>query len=163
MYELTKDSVIDLRDEERKAIFEHVYDKPDKNYHYLAFDRQFGGYSPLNVYVTNHDASIMRNEKDIFEKLLAKREVCSLYPKLNLTLYPLTKLDGSEYEIDLENIDKHFEDILELNDKVYKTKYLFVNFGHGASNFNQELIFEKLRGLLEKSKMLKGIYIEFLA
>ena len=76
MYELTKDSVIDLRDEERKAIFERVYEKPDKNYHYLAFDRQFGGYSPLNVYVTNHDASIMRDEKDIFETRYADLRGC---------------------------------------------------------------------------------------
>ena len=163
MYELTKDNIITLNEEEDKAVFEEVYNKPANDYHYLAFDRQLGGYCPLNVYVTSHDASIMKDEKAIFEKLLTKREVCSLYPRLRLTLYPLTKLDGPEYEIDLENIDKHFADILELNDKVYKTKYLFVNFGHGASNFNKELIVAKLRELLDKSKLLEKIYLEFLA
>ena len=160
MYKLTKDDVIELNDVEGKAIFDSVYNKPDKNYHYLAFDRQLGGYNPLNVYVTNRDNSVMKDEKDIFESLLVKREICSLYPRLNLSLYPLTKLNGSEYEIDLDNIDKHFQDILELNDKVYKTKYLFVYFGHGASNFNKDLVLTKLRELLEKSKVLENIYIE---
>lgn len=94
--------------------------------------------------------------------LIKKREACSFYPRLKLTLYPLTKLCGSDYEIDLEYIDKHFEYILELNDNHYKTKFLFVNFGHGASNFNQKLVLEHLDTLLKRSKMLKDIYIEFL-
>ena len=162
MYELTKDGVLYLSDEEAKAVFDRVYHKADKNYHYLAFDTQFGGYTPLNVFVTNNNPSIMEHEEAIFKSLLAKKEVCSLYPKLNLTLYPLTKLTDSGYEIDMNGIDKHFADILELNDNTYKTKYLFVNFGQGASNFDQELVLMKLRQLLEKSKLLKKIYIEFL-
>lgn len=163
MYELTKSGVVALNEAEHNSVFSDVYDKGDKNYHYLAFDRQFGGYCPLNVYVSKHEPSLLKREKAVFTMLLAKREACSFYPKLNLTLYPLTKLEGPDYEIDLANVDKHFADILELNDKVYKTKYLFVNFGHGASNFDQDLILGKLGELLKKSKVLEKIYIEFLA
>ncbi len=162
MYKLTKYELIHLSNDERDRIFDRVYNKKDNNYHYLAFERQLGGYSPIHTFISNRDESIMRNEKDIFETLLAKREVCSLYPRLNLTLYPVTKIENSEYEIDLENIDKHFADILELNDEKYKTKFLFVNFGQGATNFNQKLIIKKLRELYKKSKILQAIYIEYL-
>ena len=163
MYELTKNGVAALNESESKTVDHHVYEEDDKNYHYLAFDRQFGGFSPLNCYVNKHEPSLLKKEKAVFTTLLAKREACSFYPTLNLTLYPLTKLEGADYEIDLANVNKHFADILELNDKVYKTKYLFVNFGHGASNFDQGLILGKLGELLKKSKVLEKIYIEFLA
>ena len=162
MYRLTDNDVVYLDDSEFKKIHDAVYVRNDSNYHYLAFDRQLGGYSPLNVYVTNADASIMNDEEDIIKSLLARREICSLYPRLKLSLYPLTRLEGSEYDLDLENIDKHFADILKLNDEVYKTKYMFVNFGHGASNYNKELLLKHLRELKKKSKILEEIYIEIL-
>ena len=31
---------------------------------------------------------------------------------------------------------KHFADILKLNDEVYKTKYMYVDLGHGAKNMD---------------------------
>lgn len=163
MYRLTKYGCVSLDETEAKKLHNLIFDKADKNYHYLAFDRQFGGYSPLNVFIMENQPEMLKEEQNVFETLLAKKEVCSLYPKLNLTLYPLIKLEGTNYELDLENIDKHFGDILELNDRVYKTKYLFVDFGHGADNFNQELILDKLRELFNKSNILEDIFIEFLA
>ena len=83
-----------------------------------------------------------------------------MYPKLKLTLYPLSKINDSSYSIDLDGIDKHFADILELNDKVYKSKFLLVNFGHLPDNFNQELLVTKIIELLEKSLILEEVYFE---
>ena len=163
MYKLKEGAVVALSDDASKAVFDSMYDKSNKDYHYLAFDRQLSGFCPIDCFVRNQDASVREEEEKIFDMLLAKREVCSLYPRLNLTLYPLTKREGPDYEIDLGNIDKHFKDILELNDKVYKTEYLVADFGHGASNFDQDLILKKLNELLKKSKLLKEVYIEYLA
>lgn len=162
MYRLTNDDLVVLSEEESRKLFEIVHSKESKDFHYLAFDRQLSGYSPLNVYIHSNNKEVLNDERDIINSLLKRKEVCSLYPKLNLSLYPMTKLNGCDYEIDLDNIDKHFADILKLNDDVYKTKYMWVDFGHGANNFDQELVLKHLRNLLQKSKILEDIYIEFL-
>ena len=94
------------------------------------------------------------------EILLDNRQVMSIYPLENLTLYPIIKINDVEYEIEFYNIDKHFRDIASINDELYKTPYLFVDFGHGANNFNEELILNKLRELFSTCKILKEIYLE---
>ena len=153
MYKLTKDGYIAIKEE---------YDIVDKNFHYLAFAYHFGGYDPLNEYVTKINPSVSNDEQPIFETLLKKQEVCTLYPMLNLTLYPFKNINDGNFEPDLKNIDKHFADILKINDEVYKAEKMYVHFGQGLTNFNQELVFQKLRELLNKSKYLKDIYFEFL-
>ena len=161
MYELKNGKPVSLSPEEEKAVSESVFHKVDKNYHYLAFDRQLYGFCTIDGYVTINNPSLKEETEDIFKGLLARREVCSLFKRnINLTLYPLIERNLPDYKIDLENIDKHFEDILELNDEKYETKYLFVDFGHGASNLDKKLILTKLNWLLENSKGLKKIYIE---
>ena len=127
--------------------------------HYLAFDRQLFGFSPLGS-LLNNNVKIQRKENEIIEQLIEKQEVCSLLPHFNVSLYPIKKLSDIEYTIDLKNIDKHFKDILYLNDKVYKTKYMFVDYGHGAENMDKSLIEKYLNELLQKSKFLESIYIE---
>ena len=117
------------------------------------------GFSPLGSFLGDA-RDILEKEQEIMDSLIEKQEVCSLYPRVNLTLFPIRRIDYERYELELNNISKHFTDILKLNDKVYKTKYLFVDFGHGASNFDQDLLFEMLRNLLRKSDFLEAIYIE---
>ncbi len=162
MRKLTENGIIEA---ENKAPFTHEYIKShNKDLHYLAFDRQLSGFSPLGYFFYENE-DIRSNEKEIIDALIAKKEVCSLYPKAVLTLYPIEKVEeGNGYNIVLENIEKHFADILYLNDEVYKTKYMFVDFGHGANNLqntdNYNLVLESLRKLKQKSKILQEIFID---
>jgi hypothetical protein len=80
-----------------------------------------------------------------------------------LTLYPIERVEtGNGYNLLIENIDKNFEDILLINDKYYKTKYMFADFGHGANNMDNkekfELVIEHLIKLVKRSKFLEEIY-----
>ena len=159
MRRLTLTGVETLNEEDSKRIFDEVYKDHNKNYHYLAFDRQLTGFSPLGTFVKDNEL-IVKNESKIMELLLDNRQVMSLYPLENLTLYPIIKINDVEYEIEFYNADKHFRDIASINDELYKTPYLFVDFGHGANNFNEELILNKLRELLSNCKILKEIYLE---
>ena len=131
----------------------------DDDYHYLAFDRQLSGFSPLGTYLLDYP-DIREKENEIMAALLERQEVESLYPVAKLSLYPVTRIAGSEYSLDMANYEKHFADILQLNDSVYKTKYLYVDFGHGADNFDEPLVIQQLSELLSKSSVLKAIYIE---
>lgn len=159
MRKLTLNSYEKLNKKETARITDLVYEKHDKDFHYLAFDRQLTGYSYLGTFVMKN-ADLVNNEDQIMKSLLERKEVCSLYPKEKLTLYPVTPTGlYGEYELILDNIDKHFEDILKLNDEVYKTKYLFVDFGHGAENYDEELLINKIKELLRKSKLLEAAYL----
>ena len=162
MYKLTENGVIELSDAENKNVSDDIYAKKNKDYHCLAFDKQLSGYTPLNTYIVSNNPDVLKDEEGIITSLLERKEVCSLYPKLNLSLYPITKLEGDKFEIDLDNIEKHFADILKLNYEVYKTKYLWVSFGQDVKNFDQGLFLKHLRRLLKESKLLKDIYINYL-
>ena len=151
MRKLTLNSYEKLNKKETDKIYDLVYENHDKNFHYLAFDRQLTGYSYLGTFVMKN-ADLVNNEDQIMKSLLERKEVCSLYPITTTGLY-------GEYELILDNIDKHFEDILKLNDEVYKTKYLFVDFGHGAENYDEELLINKIKELLKKSKLLEAAYL----
>ncbi|MBP5574145.1 MAG: hypothetical protein J6X50_00115 [Bacilli bacterium] len=157
MKQLTLNDCVLLNEQEQKRI-ENLIGNHDKNFHYLAFDRQLHGFSPLGSFLGDA-RDILAKEQEIMDSLIEKQEVCSLYPRVLLTLYPIRRIDYERYELELNNISKHFTDILELNDQVYKTKYLFVDFGHGAANFDQDLLYEMLRNLLRKSNLLEAIYI----
>ena len=143
----------EIKTEDLNNVFNDVFENHNTNYHYLAFDRQIAGFSPLGTFVK--DETIRQNEANIIGELIKRQEVCSLYPKLNLTLYPIQKITNVDYVVDLKNIKKHFKDILDLNDNVYKTKYMFVDYGHGAQNMDKTLVEKHLRALLKKASFLK--------
>lgn len=144
----------------KEKIFDLVYNQKDKNFHYLALDRQLTGFSSLGTYVLKLD-DLRENEGKIISSIIEKQEVCTFYPKYNLSLYPFTPCeDGNYYNIDLVNIKKHFADVLEINDNLMKTKHLYVCIGHRANNYSYEIIHPYLEWLLKKSKVLKTIYVE---
>lgn len=159
MRKITKTGIENLSKEENERIFKFVYDEHSSDFHYLAFDRQLGGFNPLAVYIGKYPA-ICEKTDEILAALLEKQEVESLYPVAKLSLYPVTRIDGADYSIDIANYEKHFADILKLNDTVYKTKNLIVYFGHGADNFDEDLVIQQLRDMLSKSNILEAIYIE---
>lgn len=157
MKRLTLTGAEQLTDQQEKELFDLIYNQHSPRVHYLAFDRQLFGYSPLGCYLMDY-VDIMNNNDRVFADLQARAEVCSFYPRLPLSLYPV-RLERNDYYIDLANIDRHFADILELNDKVYKTDTLAVDFGHGPANMDIELVLSRLRKLLEQSALLKQAYI----
>ena len=159
MRKITKSGIESLSKEEHDLIYNLVYEDHSDDFHYLAFDRQLSGFSPLGTFVDNYP-DLKKKENEIIAALVERQEVESLYPVAKLSLYPVTKIDGPQYYLDMDNCEKHFADILELNDSVYKTKYIFVYFGHGAENFDESLLIHQLSELLSKSKMLEAIYIE---
>ena len=159
MRKITMSGIETLSDAENQRIFDLVYNGNNGDFHYLAFDRQLAGFSPLGTYISNYP-SIKEKENEIIAALINRNEVESLYPDAKLSLYPVTQIEGSQYSLDMANYEKHFSDILELNDTVYKTKNLFVYFGHGAENFNEDLVIQQLRELLSKSTILENIYLE---
>ena len=159
MRKITKNGIETLSKEENDRIFKLVYEEHSDDFHYLAFDRQLGGFNPLAAYIGNYP-SINERTDEIIAALVEKQEVESLYPVAKLSLYPVTQIDGPEYSLDMANYEKHFADILKLNDTVYKTKNLIVYFGHGAVNFDESLVIQQLSGLLSKSSMLEAVYIE---
>ena len=159
MRRITLNGIEVLSNEESDRIRKLLCTEHSDDFHYLAFDRQLGGFNPLAAYVGNYPAICERGD-EIMAALVEKQEVESLYPVAKLSLYPVTKIDGPEYSLDMANYEKHFADILKLNDTVYKTKYIYVYFGHGAENFDESLLIQKLSELLPKSNTLEAIYIE---
>lgn len=159
MRKITKTGIENLSSEESERIFNLVYKEHSGDFHYLAFDRQLKGFSPLGTFLLDYP-DILEKESEIIAALLDRQEVESLYPKAKLSLYPVTKIDGPQYYLDMDNCEKHFADVLKLNDTVYKTKYIYVYFGHGAENFDEALLIQKLSELLSKSQTLEAIYIE---
>ena len=159
MRKITLNGIEKIDSKEYDRIFTLVFKEHSADFHYLAFDRQLSGFSPLGTYILDYPV-IKAKEDEIMAALVERKEVESLYPEAKLSLYPVTKIDGPEYSLDLENCEKHFADILELNDAVYKTKYLYVDFGHGAENFDEALLIEKFSELLAKSNVLEAVYIE---
>ena len=160
MYKFDKNGFTKLSKAEDDRVFKEIFDDGDKNYHFLSLDRQLGGFCPIGAYVMHVCPCVLKEEKRIYSSLMARKEVCSLFPKVRISIYPLTRLDGPEYELDLKNISKHFNDILELNDNYYHTPYLYFYTGHGAKNFDGELFKKYLLDLLAKSKELRAIYTD---
>lgn len=147
--------------EQEAATMRALINAHSKDVHYLAFARQLYGFSPLNAWIKDNDV-IMDKQQEIINKLLEKKEVCSLYPSERLSLYPIEMDDSANgYHIDLSNSDKNFADILEINDNIYKSKYLVVDFDHleFIKKDDFETVITSLQDLLKKSKKLKDIYI----
>ena len=157
---ITENGVVESTEEERKLIQSEL-DSHSKDLHYLAFDRQLSGFSPLGAWL-NENTEVLSKENEIIESIIEGKKVCSLYPKENLTVFPFQKVEnGNFYNIDLTNIDKAFADILDLNDNHYGAKYMVVDFGHTPNNLmdNFDLIIDWFKKLLKESKILAGIYI----
>lgn len=158
MRKLTTNGIEVLSGEEMTRILELVDTEHSSDFHFLAFDRQLKGFSPLGTYLLNYP-DITEDERKHMLELTERQEVGSFYPKANLSLYPVTQIDGPRYFIDMANYEKHFADILKLNDNYYKTKYLFVDFWHGPENFDEALVIQQLSELLSKSELLEAVYI----
>ena len=159
MKKLTTNGIEELGHEESQRIFDLVNNKQSDDFHFLAFDRQLSGFSPLGTYILNYP-DLREKASEIISALIERQEVKSLYPVAKLSLYPVTKIDGTQYYLDMDNYEKHFADILKLNDTIYKTPNLFVDFGHGAVNFDKPLVIQQLSELLSKSPILENVYIE---
>lgn len=159
MRKIAKNGIEVMSDDEKQRVFDSVYNEHSDDFHYLAFDRQLSGFSPLGTYTQNYPA-LKEKESEIISALVERQEVESLYPVAKLSLYPVTQVDGAQYSLDMANYEKHFADILKLNDTIYKTKYLLADFGHGADNFDESLVIQQLSELLSKSELLEAIYIE---
>ncbi len=159
MFKLTKNKFVLLDEEKSSFISKAIFDDYNPNYHYLSFDRQIIGFSPLGSFTSNI-TDVRDREKEIINKLLTEQKVQNVYPAAKLTFYPLSKIEASQYYLELDNIENHFKDILNLNDNVYKTKNMFVDFGHGATNLNINEILPYLRILLNESTTLKKVYFD---
>ena len=149
---------VDVREEEK---IKGLINAHGKDVHYLAFARQLYGFSPLGTWLSNN-AELKDMSDEIINALIGKKELCSLFPKEKLTLYPMKKVaPGDDYYMDLADNDRNFADILYLNDNVYKTEYLAVDFDHleTIQKHDYELIISSLQDLLKKSKKLKEIVI----
>ena len=141
MEKVTLNGVEQISEQEIDTI-RALIDAHSKDVHYLAFARQLYGFSPLNAWVKDNDV-IMDKQQEIIDKLLEKKEVCSLYPSERLSLYPIEMDDSANgYHIDLSNNDKNFTDILKFIKK---------------DDF--ETVITSLQDLLKKSKKLKNVYI----
>ena len=110
MRKITINGIESLSKEESQRIFDQVYTEHSNDYHYLAFDRQLAGFSPLGTYTLNYP-ELREKESEIIAALIEKQEVESLFPVARLSLYPVTRIDGPEYSLDLVNYEKHFSDI----------------------------------------------------
>ena len=152
---------VEKLDVQEETSIRNLIDAHSKDVHYLAFARQLFRWSPLNDWVKDNSV-IMNRQQEIINTLLEKKEVCSLYPSERLSLYPIEMDDFiNGYHADFTNNDKNFADILEINDNIYKSKYLVVDFDNLEFIQKQDfdLIISSLQDLLEKSKKLKAIYI----
>ena len=146
--------------EQEAATMRALINAHSKDVHYLAFADKFKAYSSFSCWITRNIA-VMSREREIIDDLLEKKELYSVFPDEKLSLYPIEIFSDFSYHADLSNNDKNFERILELNDGVYKTKYLFVDFVDLIEINKQdfELIIFSLQDLLKRSKKLKSIYI----
>ena len=157
MNKITKNGMIKISEEEKNTV-DNLLSEHSKDLHYLLFDRQLTGFCPVGCFLLDND-EIRSNELTIVNTVITKQRICSLYPKELFTIYPFKETtEGNLYTVDFEHIDRHFDDILELNDNVYKTKYMYVDFGHSANNMNYSLIEKYLRDLIQKSNILEAIY-----
>ncbi len=161
MKKITENGFVEV---EYVAPLTHEYiQSHNKDLHYLSMENGLGGFSPLGSFLGKHK-DIMGKEREIMATLIAKKEVCSLYPQERLTLYPIEKLEDG-YNVLMENMDKHFADILELNDNFYKTKYMYVDFWQREAkklkdDANFHLMVAYLVALKKKSKYLQEIFFD---
>ena len=74
MRKITNNGVEILSKEENDRIFKLVYEECSDDFHYLAFDRQIGGFNPLAVYAGNFPDICERGD-EIMAALIEKQEV----------------------------------------------------------------------------------------
>ena len=107
MRKITLNGIEKIDSKEYDRIFTLVFKEHNDDFHYLAFDRQLSGFSPLGTYILDYPV-IKAKEDEIMAALVERKEVESLYPEAKLSLYPVTKIEGSQYFLDLENYVKQY-------------------------------------------------------
>lgn len=164
--ELYLNNVVELSQDQADKIYNDVFADKNKNYHYIVFGKEFG-FVPVDSFLSDVEEFKNADKSDIYNKLISalsqRKEVCSLYPKANLSFYPWEDFsqDIQSAKLDITNIDKHFEDLLYLNDKVLKTPFIYVDFSTAPITFDRELLYKYFRELIKKSAILKHVYIDF--
>lgn len=164
--ELFLNNVKELSQEQADKIYNDVFADKNKDYHYIVFGKDFG-FVPVDSFLSEVEEFKTSDKPDIYNKLISalsqRKEVCSLYPKANLSFYPWEDYSQSTQtaRLDIKNIDKHFEDLLYINDKVLRTPFIYVDFSTAPINFDRELIYRHFRELMKRSAVLKHIYIDF--
>lgn len=104
MRKIAKNGIEVLSSEEEHRILELVDTEHSDDFHYLAFDRQLTGFSPLCSYLSKYQ-DILDKENEIIAALENKQEVESLYPKAKVSLYPVTKIEGPKYYLEMANYE----------------------------------------------------------
>lgn len=164
--ELFLNNVVELSQEQADKIYNDVFADKNKDYHYIIFGKDFG-FVPVDSFLSDVEEFKDADKSDIYNKLISelsqRKEVCSLYPKANLSIYPWEDYSQTNQtaRLDIKNIDKHFADLLYLNDKVLRTPFIYVDFSTAPINFDREFLYKYFRELMEKSAILKHVYIDF--
>lgn len=148
--------------EERGRVTDALNSKRNADFHYIIFSDETGAFSPPLSFLINYidGGDIYPICGEVIKAVAERKDVCSLYPKVRLTVCPLeNNAGGNGSPSVLSDIGKRFDDILYLNDKVLKTRYIYADFYMASKDLDKESLLGHLKFLVENSKVLKAIYI----
>lgn len=148
--------------EERGRVTDALNSKRNADFHYIIFSDETGAFSPPLSFLINYidGGDIYPICGEVIKAVAERKDVCSLYPKVRLTVCPLeNNAGGNGSPSVLPDIGKRFDDILYLNDKVLKTRYIYSDFHYAPENTDKASLIERLRFLVQSSRTLKAIYI----
>lgn len=148
--------------EERGRVTDALNSKRNADFHYIIFSDETGAFSPPLSFLINYidGGDIYPICGEVIKAVAERKDVCSLYPKVRLTVCPLeNNAGGKDSSSVLPDIGKRFDDILYLNDKVLKTRYIYAEFYMASKDMDKESLLGHLKFLVENSKVLKAIYI----
>lgn len=148
--------------EERCRVTDALNSKKNVDFHYIIFSDETGAFSPPLSFLINYidGGDIYSICGKVIKAVAERKDVCSLYPKVRLTVCPLENNAGGKGGSSvLPDIRKCFDDILYFNDKVLKTRYIYADFYMASKDMDKESLLGYLKFLVENSKVLKAIYI----
>ena len=148
--------------EERCKVTDALNSQGNVDFHYLIFCDETGSFAPPLSFLINYidGGDIYPICGDVIKAVAERKDVCSLHPKVRLTVCPLENNTGGKGGPSvLPDIGKRFDDILYLNDKVLKTRYIYAEFYMASKDLDKESLLGHLKFLVENSKVLKAIYI----
>lgn len=148
--------------EERGKVTDALNSKRNSDFHYIIFSDETGAFSPPLSFLINYidGSDIYPICGEVIKAVAERKDVCSLYPKVRLTVCPLENNAGENGSPSvLPDIGKRFDDILYLNDKVLITRYIYAEFYMASKDMDKESLLGYLKFLVENSKVLKAIYI----
>lgn len=148
--------------EERCKVTDALNSQGNVDFHYLIFCDETGSFAPPLSFLINYidGGDIYPICGKVIKAVAERKDVCSLHPKVRLTVCPLENNTGGKGGPSvLPDIGKRFDDILYLNDKVLKTRYIYADFHYAPENTDKASLIERLRFLVKNSRTLKAIYI----